>query len=328
MQDFGRFIEAFEPIELQVWIRKHTIEQDEDILELFFSKVTEVCANDFPDDLTVDILPKVLSLSYDDSMFRAISKPILKAIHDGPLSGEDRSFKFGQLVPKLARSIQLIHRYFEFCRKQNDAGILSCWYVETSFDKLEARRSLQHEIDLTKLAESGYSINLWVKRADSESWNSLITLARRDKQTKQPFLENIFDVSTKADTLRLTFGKTADMISLDLTAERNHLLSIIIEPSGNLQVWVDGNLKYERKALSVASLPSDAALTTHLLNRYTGFMFGYLTIYDSNKEKASLLNKRWPNGVQTSQDYIELNRIFENRNLHQILNPVFQGTLL
>jgi hypothetical protein len=319
------FIDAHDAVEVQFFLRRHTFEEREDLLELFFSRFMELTSESPPDEQILTSFPKVFGLAFDESMFRALSKPILQTIHDGPLSGEDRCFKMGPLIPMLAHSISLICRFVLFCRQQSEEKAVGCWQIETNFEKMTPRRSLQHDVDEKRLAANGYSMHLWIKPSVSDSPMSLLTLLRRETSAKDAQGEMLIDMNLKENLLSISFSKPAEKFNFEIAVEKAFLLSLSISPTGIIQVLLDGNLKLEKKVSLLGTIQRESVLNAQPLSYYNGFLYGYLTLYEASQEKIMRLATLKHHGVQTNQHYDELNKIFTNTNLDQILNPVFQG---
>lgn len=326
MMDLARFIDTHEAADLQYFIRKYAFEEEEDLFELIYSRMMSFIPEELQDDTIEAALNKLFSLAFDESMFRAICKPILKAIHEGPLSGEDRCFKMGPIIPKLAHSILLVNKYMIHCSQQIQEKVSVCWHLETNIDHSSPRRLLQHDIEMNRIKDLGYSIHLWFKPANRDLNNHVISLVRRGKLGKEELTENIIEVTIMHYTLTVCFPSLKESHEIELINRDCNVLSLLITSNGVAQVLVDGVIKLERKLQTNLLFQEDFLLNVQTLSSFSGYLYGYLTSYDPDAAKAIKLSRMAPEGVQTTKEYEELTKLMQMRNLDQILNPIFQGT--
>ena len=323
------------PFDLQVMLREFISEDENDFYSTVFAKVFDIWKQSSA--LDFKSLQGLLSLGYDESLFRAITAPIRKDLHSGPIGGGNRAVE----LLKYSVSLAILEEYFRggFDSKDNS---LSCWVFLPPQDHLisvEDYSKITHVIDYEKLTSTGFSYYFWGIFDGVVEEHIFASFTHRAPQSTDAIPNNDKTISLSVRGYKLllcTSGNSQPILLGNIPArdysasskspQRPILISVHLKGLA-ITVCIDGVPILGERILFPASSFSQTSITLQILKRFQGKCFGFLTIYDGSISKAASVSQATPFGIQTREEWQMVNNIFCDLEFTFVVTPAYEGSL-
>lgn len=308
-------IEASDQLDLQITLGVLKEERNQDLirdLAACYLRVTNSCEDN---ELNIRVVQALIKMATDESAFRSLAKPIFKAVHGGPLAGDDRCCKLTQFIPQIVTSIRLIWKYFEHCASSTSQPE-SNWHCA-----IDIKSAKVHE-EITDIEDSGLCLHLWLKPDLGDRPMDILTVIL----SKENDDEIIYEIKLKKNWIVSGSPKAAEEQLINLEQRHICLVSMAILPNGSIQTYINGELKSDRRIIPTLRSLSSSKLTIGLLASYRGVTNGFFSSSNIRPTTIVEVYRSLKKGIQTSGDYQVLNNLIDCKSIHQIMTPAFEGS--
>jgi hypothetical protein len=326
----------YNPIDRQIYLKTFRSEDDADIFEEIFSRMFELWKTSPSAPLSA--LFSLFDFAYDETLFRAITSPIRKDLHAGPLEGENRAFTSQKYYLSLTFLEEYFKRSFECVSTPISAWVMLPPPEESM--KQDDKTKISYNLDSQLLSSKGISIYLWVSLHAVQESQTIFEVVVNNKQKlmESEKTETIVKLTIKGQNLVFEhLGSTqsfniASIASPSSSPANSHLekpLFLTFHTVDNqLLVTLNGNSVFSQSKQSLfsqSSAPEDTRL--NLLSSFQGKCYSLVAVYDGNIDKCAnaVLRKGQEFGIQSKEDWERFMGVYQNCSFASIVTPVYEG---